>query len=92
MHFQIHLISFDQYQDAILKYNTRYAKKWDFSALFAYFNREMTSEESNAFFGTTLPDMVRLALRLPELCTKVNYTAPKSNPVFFQVEAEDLFL
>ncbi|XP_048248208.1 poly(ADP-ribose) glycohydrolase-like [Haliotis rufescens] len=56
-------------EDAILTYNQRYSKKWDFTAMKQYFIDYMRKEERNDFFANTLPKMVKLALQLPLLCT-----------------------
>ncbi|CAL4065748.1 unnamed protein product, partial [Meganyctiphanes norvegica] len=56
-------------QSAILKYNSRYANKWNFRGLFTLFEEEFEEEESDYFFSHTLPSMVRLAISLPDLLT-----------------------
>lgn len=58
-----------QLQSAILKYNSRYSSRWHFRGLFTLFEEEFEEEESDYFFSHTLPAMVALALRLPELVT-----------------------
>lgn len=58
-----------QLQSAILKYNSRYSSRWHFKGLFTLFEEEFEEEESDYFFSKTLPAMVQLALRLPELVT-----------------------
>lgn len=57
-------------QDAILKYNAHYSKRWNFEALHSYFNEVLDASRRNEFFSETLPAMVSLALRLPTLCTQ----------------------
>ncbi|KAL9978494.1 hypothetical protein ACROYT_G016017 [Oculina patagonica] len=57
-------------QDAILKYNAHYSKRWNFEALHSYFNEVLDASKRNEFFNQTLPAMVSLALRLPTLCTQ----------------------
>ena len=54
-----------------MKYNARYAQKWDFSGLHAFFTKEMEPSESGEFFSNILPKMIALALRLPTICTRV---------------------
>ncbi|ELR17423.1 poly(adpribose) glycohydrolase, putative [Acanthamoeba castellanii str. Neff] len=58
-------------QEAIIAYNctedSKYAQYWDFSALHYFFQQLATKEEFDTFFDTTLPFIIRLALRLPEL-------------------------
>ncbi|XP_062510485.1 poly(ADP-ribose) glycohydrolase-like isoform X2 [Corticium candelabrum] len=56
-------------QQAIMKYNTRYADRWDFSGLHSFLNNVADSAERVTFFQVTLPAMVVMALRLPELIT-----------------------
>lgn len=57
-------------QDAILKYNARYSKRWNFEALHSYFNEMLDTSAREEFFEQTLPAIVTLALRLPILCTQ----------------------
>lgn len=57
-------------QDAILKYNAHYSKRWNFEALHSYFNEVLDVAGREEFFDKTLPAMVNLALRLPTLCTQ----------------------
>ncbi|KAK2566418.1 Poly(ADP-ribose) glycohydrolase [Acropora cervicornis] len=57
-------------QDAILKYNAHYSKRWNFEALHSYFNEVLDVAGREEFFDKTLPAMVSLALRLPTLCTQ----------------------
>lgn len=52
---------------AILSYNTKYEKIWKFTALHRLFERELDEDESAAFFNNTLPEIIRLALRMPDL-------------------------
>lgn len=60
--------SFDL-QDAILSYNSQYSTWWNFQDLHKFFTDILEPEENNAFFEHLMPKMVRLALRMPELCT-----------------------
>ncbi|KAA0203198.1 hypothetical protein HAZT_HAZT007474 [Hyalella azteca] len=62
------ITSISELQEAILSYNTRYRGKWKFHGLYALVNQFDECEEQE-LFGTTLPKMCRLALRLPELIT-----------------------
>lgn len=57
-------------QDAILKYNAHYSKRWNFEALHSYFNEVLDVSQRNEFFSKTLPGMVSLTLQLPTLCTQ----------------------
>ncbi|MGH0119718.1 UNVERIFIED_CONTAM: hypothetical protein FKN15_058671 [Acipenser sinensis] len=57
-------------EDAILRYNVRYAKKWDFTALNLLCTEVLDCDEVEHLFGSILPKMVHLALRLPKLCTQ----------------------
>lgn len=49
---------------------TRYNKyKWDFAGLHSYCD-QMVDQEQSQFFGHLLPNIAKLALRLPSLCTQ----------------------
>lgn len=52
---------------AILSYNSKYIDQWKFTALHKLFEEELEEEESFAFFETSLPKIVALALQLPDL-------------------------
>ncbi|XP_063814922.1 poly(ADP-ribose) glycohydrolase-like isoform X2 [Pseudophryne corroboree] len=54
---------------AILAYNVSYSKKWDFTA-FTNYCKVMDDAERTHLYRSILPNMVSLALRLPNLCTK----------------------
>ncbi|XP_050076399.1 poly(ADP-ribose) glycohydrolase-like [Anopheles maculipalpis] len=56
-----------QLEDTILQYNPDYRSHFRFVALHRLFEEQCEEEERTAFFGDTLPRMVRLALRLTEL-------------------------
>ncbi|XP_054454734.1 poly(ADP-ribose) glycohydrolase isoform X2 [Anoplopoma fimbria] len=57
-------------KNAILKYSASLAKKWDFTALRLYCTKVLEPDAAEHLFGSLLPDMVQLALRASELCTK----------------------
>ncbi|XP_026171507.1 poly(ADP-ribose) glycohydrolase isoform X3 [Mastacembelus armatus] len=57
-------------KNAILKYSASQAKKWDFTALQIYCTKVLDPDAAEHLFGSLLPDMVQLALRGSELCTK----------------------
>ncbi|KAF3704301.1 Poly(ADP-ribose) glycohydrolase [Channa argus] len=57
-------------KNAILKYNASHAKKWDFTALHLYCTKVLEPDAAEHLFDSLLPDMVQLALRASELCTK----------------------
>lgn len=57
-------------KNAILKYNASHAKKWDFTALHLYCVKVLEPDAAEHLFDSLLPDMVQLALRASELCTK----------------------
>ncbi|XP_028990607.2 poly(ADP-ribose) glycohydrolase [Betta splendens] len=57
-------------KDAILKYSASQAKKWDFTALHLYCTEVLKPDAAQHLFDSLLPDMVQLALRASELCTK----------------------
>uniref|UniRef100_A0A3P8SZX9 poly(ADP-ribose) glycohydrolase n=1 Tax=Amphiprion percula TaxID=161767 RepID=A0A3P8SZX9_AMPPE len=56
-------------RDAILRYNTANAKKWDFTALNLLCTEYLEHSEVQHLFGVVLPAMVDLALSAPRLCT-----------------------
>ncbi|XP_063347771.1 poly(ADP-ribose) glycohydrolase isoform X1 [Pelmatolapia mariae] len=56
-------------RDAILRYNTAHAKKWDFTALNLLCTECLEHCEVQQLFDTVLPAMVDLALKAPRLCT-----------------------
>uniref|UniRef100_A0AAX7V6R0 poly(ADP-ribose) glycohydrolase n=1 Tax=Astatotilapia calliptera TaxID=8154 RepID=A0AAX7V6R0_ASTCA len=56
-------------EDAILRYNTAHAKKWDFTALNLLCTECLEHCEVQQLFDTVLPAMVDLALKAPRLCT-----------------------
>ena len=58
-------------QEVILSYNVRYRghADWSFSSLHKLFSDEFTEEESDNFFQCTLPKMVELLVRSPNILT-----------------------
>ncbi|XP_059215112.1 poly(ADP-ribose) glycohydrolase [Centropristis striata] len=56
-------------RDAILRYNTAHAKKWDFTALNLLCTEYLEHSELQLLFEAVLPAMVDLALSAPVLCT-----------------------
>ncbi|KAJ8360269.1 hypothetical protein SKAU_G00167940 [Synaphobranchus kaupii] len=56
-------------QNAILRYNTAHAKKWDFAAL-NYLCEGLEDVEVEHLFESILPRMVQLAVNAPHLCTQ----------------------
>lgn len=56
-------------RDAILRYNTAHAKKWDFTALNLLCTEYFVDSEVQQLFEIIFPDMVELALSAPHLCT-----------------------
>ncbi|KAL8616975.1 hypothetical protein ACOMHN_041893 [Nucella lapillus] len=56
-------------EEAILSYNQRYVTKWNFTVLHHYFRHYLKPADSQHFFDHVLPQMIRLALKLPHLCT-----------------------
>ncbi|XP_040906517.1 poly(ADP-ribose) glycohydrolase [Toxotes jaculatrix] len=56
-------------RDAILRYNTTHAKKWDFTALNLLCTECLEHCEAQQLFEVILPAMVNLALSAPRLCT-----------------------
>lgn len=63
------LTSSHDLEKAILSYNSRYAGKWNFQGLHAYFSEVCDEAETAMFFGSVLPRVVELALSLPRLVT-----------------------
>ncbi|XP_070186589.1 poly(ADP-ribose) glycohydrolase-like isoform X2 [Littorina saxatilis] len=57
-------------EEAILRYNQRYTNKWKFTALHHFFTRHSGKERQDDFFAVLLPEMIRLAVKLPKICTK----------------------
>ncbi|KAM8889483.1 poly(ADP-ribose) glycohydrolase isoform 2-T4 [Synchiropus picturatus] len=55
---------------AILKYSASKAKKWDFTALNRYCCEVLDPDAMEQMFDSLLPNMVQLALKAKELCTK----------------------
>ncbi|XP_061546928.1 poly(ADP-ribose) glycohydrolase isoform X1 [Phycodurus eques] len=56
-------------RDAILRYNTAHAKKWDFTALNLLCTECLEHCEVQHLYEAVLPSMVKLALSAPRLCT-----------------------
>lgn len=56
-------------RDAILRYNTGHAKKWDFTALNLLCTEGLVHFKVQQLFDVILPSMVELALKAPKLCT-----------------------
>lgn len=56
-------------RDAILRYNTAHAKRWDFTALNLLCTECLENCEVQHLFDVVLPKMVKLALSAPRLCT-----------------------
>uniref|UniRef100_T1INV1 poly(ADP-ribose) glycohydrolase n=1 Tax=Strigamia maritima TaxID=126957 RepID=T1INV1_STRMM len=54
---------------AITSYNSRYANKWNFKALTAFFAQSSPAERK-LILRDILPNMVQLALDLPNICTQ----------------------
>ncbi|NWU79049.1 PARG glycohydrolase, partial [Onychorhynchus coronatus] len=57
-------------KEAILRYNVAYSKKWDFTALTDFCEKVLEDAEAQHLFQSILPDMVKLALCLPTICTQ----------------------
>ncbi|XP_028643345.1 poly(ADP-ribose) glycohydrolase isoform X2 [Grammomys surdaster] len=57
-------------KDAILKYNVAYSKKWDFTALVDFSDKVLEEAEAQHLYQSILPDMVKIALCLPNICTQ----------------------
>ncbi|XP_067828626.1 poly(ADP-ribose) glycohydrolase isoform X2 [Heptranchias perlo] len=57
-------------KDAILKYNAGFAKKWDFTILNYLCTEDLDDVETQHLLQSLLPEMVEMALRLPDVCTQ----------------------
>ncbi|KAL5277294.1 PARG family protein [Megaselia abdita] len=57
----------EEFESAILSYNSKYKDEWKFRALHTLFNEELDEDESQLFFQHLLPKIIQLALRMPEL-------------------------
>ncbi|XP_034290652.1 poly(ADP-ribose) glycohydrolase [Pantherophis guttatus] len=57
-------------KEGVLRYNITYAKKWDFTALTEFCDKVLEDAEAQHLFQSILPDMVKLALSLPTICTQ----------------------
>ena len=57
------------FEEALLSYNSHYARRWSFKGLYVYFENICSEEERDMFFQQLLPRIVSLALRLPEIVT-----------------------
>ncbi|XP_044733397.1 poly(ADP-ribose) glycohydrolase-like [Chrysoperla carnea] len=54
-------------QRAILAYNNKYEDQWQFYTLHHFFNNVLDEDENEYFFKNLLPNIIKLALQLPEL-------------------------
>jgi poly(ADP-ribose) glycohydrolase len=63
------IVSSQQLEAQILSYNSKYSNRWNFPVLHLLFREVFSEEETNSFFSTLLPQIVRLALQLPTLLT-----------------------
>lgn len=61
------ITSVSELQDAILEYNPQHKGKWNFTALYEFFNKCATMSEIKNFFTFILPKMQILALKLKML-------------------------
>ncbi|KAK1791704.1 hypothetical protein P4O66_013683 [Electrophorus voltai] len=57
-------------RDAILSYNIAHAKRWDFTALNVLCTEGLEHSEVQYLFDSILPEMVKLALNAPTICTQ----------------------
>ncbi|KAG7462445.1 hypothetical protein MATL_G00184870 [Megalops atlanticus] len=57
-------------QDAILRYNAAHAKRWDFTALNYLCTQGLEDCEVEHLFQSILPEMAKLAMSAPRLCTQ----------------------
>ncbi|XP_044743200.1 poly(ADP-ribose) glycohydrolase-like isoform X2 [Chrysoperla carnea] len=54
-------------QRAIFVYNNKYEDQWQFYTLHHFFNNVLDEDENEDFFKNLLPNIIKLALQLPEL-------------------------
>ncbi|CAG9802342.1 unnamed protein product [Chironomus riparius] len=54
-------------ENAIISYNTRYEKIWNFKALHILIESQMDIANKNKFLRITLPKIIDLALKMPDL-------------------------
>lgn len=57
------------FEEALLSYNSHYARRWGFKGLYVYFDEICSEEERDMFFKQLLPRIVSLALSLPDIVT-----------------------
>lgn len=55
------------FEAAIKSYNTRYESIWSFDIFHEFFNKNLDTQQQRMFLTETLPQIVHLALRLPDL-------------------------
>eukprot|EP01107_Rhizomastix_libera_P000378 TRINITY_DN1066_c0_g1_i1.p1 TRINITY_DN1066_c0_g1~~TRINITY_DN1066_c0_g1_i1.p1 ORF type:complete len:790 (+),score=239.65 TRINITY_DN1066_c0_g1_i1:29-2398(+) len=79
------IISTQNFEDAVLAY-TPHPEELKFYALHHYFNNVATKEQSESFFMKTLPNIVRLAMRLPELCPSPIDLLPRKKNGFVKLK------
>ncbi|CRK87314.1 CLUMA_CG001116, isoform A [Clunio marinus] len=61
------ILNSHELEGAIKTYNTRYESIWNFSTLHELFEVHLRSEDVTFFFDQVLPNLIRLALQLPQL-------------------------
>ncbi|GFX24064.1 poly(ADP-ribose) glycohydrolase [Trichonephila clavipes] len=62
--------SSEDLEAAILEYNFQFRGKWNFCGLHTFFNSCLTEHERCHFFEEILPNMINMALNLPNICTQ----------------------
>ncbi|KAI0213327.1 hypothetical protein LSAT2_001654 [Lamellibrachia satsuma] len=65
------ILDFYSLKEAILSYNENDKDLWDFGGLQHFLNEELDDGERTEFFNHVLPEMAKLALNLPQLCSQL---------------------
>lgn len=54
-------------EEAIKKYNTKFAEQWNFISLHELFENVFSESDTEFFFDNVMPKIIELALKLPEI-------------------------
>ncbi|XP_048474689.1 poly(ADP-ribose) glycohydrolase-like isoform X2 [Rhincodon typus] len=76
-------------ESAIKEYNQKYAHLWNFSGLHEFFKQTQGAERER-LLCCVLPGMAKLALRLPELCSKPIPLLRQGNPQAISMSQEQI--
>ena len=75
---------------AILSYNTRFHGKWKFHLLHTYFTKFLRKDETENFFGSVLPRLTQLTLKLPSIMTHAVPLLRKGQPYSLTLSQEQI--